>query len=274
MSGARWGVLCVAILAGACDVAETCPGTAATCPADALQPASFTCRPSVGACDPTETCTGASALCPADVVDADGDSDGVCDRDDDCPTAADPDQADGDGDGKGDACDPCNNVVPVFASKAKVRLKKLVTPPGDDRLKFKGTIVVPTTPAIDPVTKGARLLLDDAASMPIVDVILPGGPAWKANAAGTSWRYADPNGPRGIVKLRMKASKKTPGLLKFIVIGRNGDFAVTSAQIPVKGTLVVDAPMAITGQCGEAVFPGAPSARCAFNATQSRLRCR
>jgi Concanavalin A-like lectin/glucanases superfamily/Thrombospondin type 3 repeat len=38
---------------------------------------------------------------------ADGDADGVCDDDDNCPSAANADQADVDGDGHGDACDNC-----------------------------------------------------------------------------------------------------------------------------------------------------------------------
>ncbi|MFN8545012.1 MAG: hypothetical protein U0807_12530 [Candidatus Binatia bacterium] len=52
--------------AGACDIAETCTGASATCPTDAFQPSSFTCRAAAGACDIAETCTGASATCPTD----------------------------------------------------------------------------------------------------------------------------------------------------------------------------------------------------------------
>ncbi len=52
--------------AGECDVAETCTGTSATCPADGFETASTVCRPSAGACDVAESCTGNSAACPAD----------------------------------------------------------------------------------------------------------------------------------------------------------------------------------------------------------------
>ena len=41
----------------------------------------------------------------------DGDSDGVVDDEDNCPSVANPDQADGDGDGVGDACDNCPTVA-------------------------------------------------------------------------------------------------------------------------------------------------------------------
>jgi uncharacterized repeat protein (TIGR01451 family) len=54
--------------AGACDVAETCDGTASACPADVLLPSTSVCRTAVGACDAAESCTGTSAVCPADAV--------------------------------------------------------------------------------------------------------------------------------------------------------------------------------------------------------------
>jgi uncharacterized protein (TIGR03382 family) len=52
--------------AGPCDVAETCTGSSAACPADSFMPATTVCRASVGPCDVAETCTGTSAACPAD----------------------------------------------------------------------------------------------------------------------------------------------------------------------------------------------------------------
>jgi hypothetical protein len=85
--------------AGQCDVAESCTGTSATCPADAFQPATTACvgtsnggdcdgtdsclgtantcvdgfvtgttpcRASAGQCDVAESCTGSSGACPAD----------------------------------------------------------------------------------------------------------------------------------------------------------------------------------------------------------------
>jgi hypothetical protein len=51
---------------GACDVAESCTGTAAACPADAFAPSATVCRNSAGACDVAESCTGTAAACPAD----------------------------------------------------------------------------------------------------------------------------------------------------------------------------------------------------------------
>src|SRR5207249_4975879 len=51
------GTVCRAS-AGLCDVAETCTGTATTCPTDGFQPSTVVCRASAGECDPQETCIG------------------------------------------------------------------------------------------------------------------------------------------------------------------------------------------------------------------------
>ena len=59
------GALCRAP-AGICDVAETCTGASATCPADAFAPPTIECRASAGPCDVAEVCGGTSASCPAD----------------------------------------------------------------------------------------------------------------------------------------------------------------------------------------------------------------
>jgi hypothetical protein len=60
------GQTCRAATGGGCDVAETCSGAAATCPADGFQPNGFVCRGSAGDCDPQETCSGSSPNCPID----------------------------------------------------------------------------------------------------------------------------------------------------------------------------------------------------------------
>src|SRR5262249_22423057 len=60
------GAVCRAA-AGACDAAETCSGTSATCPDDLKRDAGDVCRPPAGACDVAETCDGTNDDCPADV---------------------------------------------------------------------------------------------------------------------------------------------------------------------------------------------------------------
>ena len=52
--------------AGACDVAETCTGASAACPADGFVAVATTCRASSGTCDVAEVCSGSGPACPAD----------------------------------------------------------------------------------------------------------------------------------------------------------------------------------------------------------------
>ncbi|MCX6775947.1 MAG: DNRLRE domain-containing protein [Candidatus Micrarchaeota archaeon] len=52
---------------GDCDVAETCTGSSATCPADSVRPNTYVCRAAVpGGCDVAEKCDGSTKTCPAD----------------------------------------------------------------------------------------------------------------------------------------------------------------------------------------------------------------
>src|SRR5438132_5590869 len=62
------GTTCRAAASGGCDVAETCTGSSSTCPNDAFQPNTFTCRAAANECDLAENCPGNSATCPADTV--------------------------------------------------------------------------------------------------------------------------------------------------------------------------------------------------------------
>ena len=81
--------------AGSCDIAETCDGTGAACPADVFAAVDTVCNPGSGdLCDPDEVCSGTPGeACPADffaavetVCNPSGD---VCDPDELCSGVAD-----------------------------------------------------------------------------------------------------------------------------------------------------------------------------------------
>ena len=73
---------------GACDIAETCSGNSATCPADLLATSGMTCRASNGQCDIAETCDGTSPTCGADTFVNSSTScrsaSGICDAEEFC----------------------------------------------------------------------------------------------------------------------------------------------------------------------------------------------
>jgi fibronectin type 3 domain-containing protein len=72
-----------------CDVAETCDGVSADCPADKMAAAGTECRATAGDCDIAETCSGTAADCPADGFKQAGtvcrEAAGLCDYAEICP---------------------------------------------------------------------------------------------------------------------------------------------------------------------------------------------
>ncbi len=268
---------------GVCDIAESCDGIGNNCPSDTFVASGTQCRAASGTCDLPEVCSGASALCPADTFE-DTDNDSVGDGCDNCVNLANADQADADGDGVGNACDACNNVNNVQATKHRLIIRRLNTLPGDDKITLAGTIIVPTMPAISPPTKGARVIVEDSAQHTILDATIPPGSynvitkvGWKLNLSGTKATYRDqgltPVG--GIYKFVIKTTK-IPGEIKYSIVGKNGNYAIAAVNLPARATIIIDSPLATTGQCGEAKWPGPakPIPFCAFNKVGSTLRCK
>jgi hypothetical protein len=182
-----------------------------------------------------------------------------------------PNGPDADGDGLCDDVDPCTNVLPVLIDTPRLTLGRLGTPLGDNTLRFTGTMTVPVTPTIDPRTKGVRVVMNVPFADPILDATVPGGDEWGRNAAGTAWSWHDRSGQHsGLTRILLRQLGRTPGHLAFIVEARFGRWAVSADERPSKVTLVIDSPVATTGQCGEARFS---IPRCTFGAGGATLRC-
>jgi hypothetical protein len=163
----------------------------------------------------------------------------------------------------------------------RITVGHLNAPAGDDKLVFRGEMALPFpfAPPLYPPDRGVRVVVRDALGGLVVDAVVPGGfydlltgTGWSANTSATRWRYRNPTGIQGIVKVVLKHLTSTPGRIKFAVRGKNGTYPVAAA--PVTGTMVIDAPHAATGQCGEASFPGLPGPVCVLSTSGSVLQCR
>ena len=174
--------------------------------------------------------------------------------------------ADGDGDGLCDAVDPCTNVEGITVRKPFLRQRK-VQVAGDQstRFFFVGTLTVPTDPPIDPMSNGIRLVVRNPAEDPLgtvtIDVTLPPGAfdsvtdrGWSVSSSGT-YLYRDEHGMYAHI-LRALVKPLDSGELKISVFGQNGSYPLP--HLPPEGTIVatvvVDSPVATTGQCGEVVL--------------------
>src|SRR5262249_7084958 len=152
-----------------------------------------------GTPDPGEACddgaaNGANHCCSALCQLMDGDGDGVCDRDDLCPTVVDPAQTDSDGDGIGDACDLCESTTPgqtAWTTRKVVFNRVNDGVVGNDRIRIRSrfTMAVPSF-AVDPQANGLWVEVRDASGTPKLHLNLPPG---IYTAPGPGWQ----KGPQG-----------------------------------------------------------------------------
>lgn len=166
---------------------------------------------------------------------------------------------DTDADGSCDADEVCLGGVGL--TRTKLTLTKVAAPTGDDGLKLTGEMVIPTSPAIDPLADGVRLAVTGANGT-IADVTVPGGvldpvtkTGWKVNGAGTAWTFTSKTGVSGITKVSVKKLPVPAGRVKVKVTGKNGAFAAGPSDLP----LAVAFSVAPGGQCGTADFGVAPA---------------
>jgi len=175
-------------------------------------------------------------------------------------------------------CNVCADATaPGPMTRSKLTIRKLNTPPGDDKLTFTGQLSLssPFSPALDPLTNGVRLLLEGTAGS-LLDAVVPGGAhdgstrkGWKVNRSGTKWTYQDKTATPadGIAKVVIQdRSAATPGLVKFTVNGKAGSYAVAPDDLPVTARLILAPPGA---KCGDTSFSS-----CAFNSAGSTLKCK
>jgi hypothetical protein len=202
----------------------------------------------------------------AGVPDTDGD--GYPDVADACPAVSDPEQRDADGDGLGDACEGGGGACGAEVTDAKLTLAKLKTPPGDDGLSLTGTLAPLAGGAPDPLAHGVRVIVIDAASATLLDVVVPGGAwdkstktGWKVKGATATWQGV----LGGLTKVKLAG--KTPGTLKLAVTGKGAAFPAAPA-LPLGARLLVDGDPA---RCGATAFAAAD---CVAQTSKGKVTCK
>ena len=186
-----------------------------------------------------------------------------------------------------DTCDRATHLcshprIVTAMSDAVLRIAGLGSPPGDDRLAFRGAFALPApiTPPLDPVANGLRFVVRTRTGETVVEAdVAPGRfdprtqAGWKVDrpARPTRWTHVDHSAapPAGIVRVQIRdRSSRARGLVGIVLRGRRGAYAVGSTD-PLLDAEVVLNPTA--GQCGEAAFR-AP--RCRFSSRANIVACR
>ena len=192
-----------------------------------------------------------------------------------------------------DCCDPATNTWTVQldhfseyavgtdpcrpTTTAKLAISKVVPPPGDESLTFKGsfTVTPPVATALDPTTNGLTVRLVDGTTV-VLDAGLPAGAfnpvaktGWKVNGLGTKWTYTGPKTGAigGIRKVALAdQSKKTPGLVAFTIVGKGSSYAASPA-------VTADVVLPASGQCFQAAWPATPPAKPSCVLAGTSLKC-
>jgi hypothetical protein len=117
----------------------------------------------------------------------------------------------------------------------------------------------------------------------VLDAWLPGGAyrgaaaaGWRTSSDGRTFSYRNggrrtrtENGIRQVV-VRVGLSKTTRATVRIKVAGKDGAYPVAVSDLPLKGIVVLDTPLARTGQCAEGAF--APP-KCKYDTQRGVLRC-
>jgi cysteine-rich repeat protein len=179
---------------------------------------------------------GCSPVCHCEAPDGDGD--GYCDLLDTCPAVPNASQEDADADGIGDACDPCDNRASGELVRPRVVLEGIRGGRSARRLVFKGSMFPPAGRPVDPPRNGVRIVLDDGAKQPLLDVTIPGGAAWKG---GPPWVYRSRGDAAGIRRVTVRPVAPRAARLRFEVVGKHVPLQSAVPVGPLHGKVILDA---------------------------------
>ncbi len=199
-------------------------------------------------------------------VGVDRDEDGYFDRD----------ELDAGTDPANPASTPCSSA-PSMTNPRLIILRNL-DPAGDESLTLQGAVTLASPP--NPLVDGFSFQVSDKNGVPLYVREVPAGAAASSTAPGwtagrANWTFRDRSGTSAnrITNVTVsKPSARTPGLYKFRVVGRSGNFQVPAGEEPVRLLVIVGRS---AGQCATSVFnpAGGPHPACKRSVTGSTLSC-
>ena len=161
------------------------------------------------------------------------------------------------------------NAYSVPATNPQIRITRLDQPAGMQRMSMSGLVTIGfPTGVLDPIAEGFQFTVSDLNGQPIFARTIPAGArptprgsGWAVSRSGKVWTFRDTSGTlaNGITRAVLTdQTAKHPGRFKFSASGRNGNFVVTAAQLPLQISAVLGS------QCGNR-----PCTAAAFNADGS-----
>jgi hypothetical protein len=159
----------------------------------------------------------------------------------------------------------CTSGIAIEAAKMMLRATPFT-------LRLKGEAVIPKPwTGVDPAVKGVRFVVDAASGTGKVDLVIPGGPLWSVNNAGTVWSYRDPSGSAGgVTRLLVKdRSNVQDGLLRWTLKANGG-----SVVLPGVAAVRTAAVLGDASECAALQWnaPGGARPRC--QGSSASLSCR
>lgn len=202
-------------------------------------------------CAPADPVCGDALVCGAEECEVDGDCSGstVCE---DC-SCVNP--------------SVCTSGIPLERPRLKARTGSRFV------FKLKAEVLLPKPwMGVDPASGGIRVVFDSATGPGGLDALLPGGAAWKVNAAGTTWKYRDREGSiEGIIRAVVKdRSQVEDGRLRVIVKAKDELGPVLPSPSSVRSAVVLGLPE----ECAALAWMGPGEASPACDGDATRLSCR
>jgi uncharacterized delta-60 repeat protein len=148
----------------------------------------------------------------------------------------------------------CGNIG---ASSGRIRVGRMDLVEGNDELIVRASaeLGLQATPAIDPVAKGLRLLVEDGGRGIVADTMVPPGAydpgtrtGWRVASNGTRWKFSAPQAP-GRLRVRRASVKMKPGDPSGIAVevrSNRGEFTRGLRPVPYAADIVFDG---LAAQC-------------------------